>query len=248
MKRNTKAFTLVELIVVITILAILWTIGFMWYQWYGKDARNSKRTLDLASISNLVQVKEAEGLYPLIFVWWNNENKINLLHINVWWKPATTDLYNAWLLNYTALGIKKSKFSDPNWLDEYRIWATTTYWWRFELGTTLEVDSQKQAYLKWNYMARWSGSVVLDSVSNQVVSLWVNDSNRFKARDRIKTDSWTELEIKKASRDWTTLTFDTDMTGVSTIELALPETEWLLASKDDNTIIITQGSENNLPY
>ncbi len=248
MRNNIKAFTLVELIVVITILAILGTIGFIGYQWYWADARNSKRTLDLNSIWNLIVVKEAEWLYPLIFVWWNDENKIDLGYINVWWKPATDDLYDAWIPNYTALQIQKSKFSDPNWKDEYRMWATTTYWGRFELSTVLEIDSNNKAYIKWNYSARWSGSVVLESVSNNVVTLWINDSNKFKSRDRIRTDGWNLLEIKKVSRDKVTIIFDADMTGVLTIELALAETVWLLASKDDNTAIITHGSEASLPY
>jgi prepilin-type N-terminal cleavage/methylation domain-containing protein len=52
MKQTKKAFTLVELIIVITILAILATIGFMSYQSYTSDARNSKRTNDLASIES----------------------------------------------------------------------------------------------------------------------------------------------------------------------------------------------------
>ncbi len=39
----TKAFTLVELIVVITILAILWTIWFVSYTWFMSTARDSNR-------------------------------------------------------------------------------------------------------------------------------------------------------------------------------------------------------------
>jgi prepilin-type N-terminal cleavage/methylation domain-containing protein len=45
--QKTKAFTLVELIIVITILAILATIGFLSYQSYILDARDGKRISEL---------------------------------------------------------------------------------------------------------------------------------------------------------------------------------------------------------
>ncbi|MDD5212827.1 MAG: type II secretion system protein [Candidatus Gracilibacteria bacterium] len=47
---KTKAFTLVELIIVITILAILATIGFMSYQSYTGDARDSSRITSLKTV------------------------------------------------------------------------------------------------------------------------------------------------------------------------------------------------------
>ncbi len=243
-----KAFTLVELIVVITILAILWTIGFMWYQQYWVDSRNSKRTLDLSNISNLILVKEAEWILPLAFVWWNDENKLSEWFINVWWKPSNSDSYDAWILNYTALKIIKSKFQDPDWINEYRIWATTTYWWRFEIASTLEIDNDSESYIKGNYFWRWVDIIPLESVSMNVVTLWTNYSNKFKSKDTIVTNSWDTFVITKVARDSKTLTFETDMTGVSTIQLAIAETEWLLADKDDYTKVLLNKSNVTLPY
>ncbi|MDD5213115.1 MAG: fibrinogen-like YCDxxxxGGGW domain-containing protein [Candidatus Gracilibacteria bacterium] len=49
-KHQTKAFTLVELIIVITILAILATIGFMSYQSYTADTRDSSRITSLKTV------------------------------------------------------------------------------------------------------------------------------------------------------------------------------------------------------
>ena len=57
----TKAFTLVELIVVITILAILWTIAFISLQWYAKDARDSTRLADLKSIEKALEFQLLKG-------------------------------------------------------------------------------------------------------------------------------------------------------------------------------------------
>ncbi|MDD4151448.1 MAG: prepilin-type N-terminal cleavage/methylation domain-containing protein [Candidatus Gracilibacteria bacterium] len=57
----TKAFTLVELIIVITILAILSTIGFMSYQSYTIDARDGKRKRDISEIRNGLEIYETKN-------------------------------------------------------------------------------------------------------------------------------------------------------------------------------------------
>ncbi|MDD5213746.1 MAG: prepilin-type N-terminal cleavage/methylation domain-containing protein, partial [Candidatus Gracilibacteria bacterium] len=58
---KTKAFTLVELIIVITILAILATIGFMSYQLYTADARDGKRVADLGQMKNGLEIYQAKN-------------------------------------------------------------------------------------------------------------------------------------------------------------------------------------------
>ena len=57
-KKNkiSKWFTVVELVVVITILSILWSIAFVAIWWYQMNARNSKRSFDLSSISKEVEM------------------------------------------------------------------------------------------------------------------------------------------------------------------------------------------------
>jgi len=52
---NTKAFTLVELIVVITILAILATLAFISLQGYSQDARNSKVLSDIRTLISAIE-------------------------------------------------------------------------------------------------------------------------------------------------------------------------------------------------
>jgi prepilin-type N-terminal cleavage/methylation domain-containing protein len=49
-KKQNKAFTLVELIVVVTILAILATIGFVSYSSYLTGVRDTNRLAQLVSI------------------------------------------------------------------------------------------------------------------------------------------------------------------------------------------------------
>ena len=61
MKKLQKGFTLVELIVVITILAILGTIAFISLQGYSQDAKNSKVTQDLATLSSAIEIALTDG-------------------------------------------------------------------------------------------------------------------------------------------------------------------------------------------
>ncbi|MFK7779715.1 MAG: fibrinogen-like YCDxxxxGGGW domain-containing protein [Candidatus Gracilibacteria bacterium] len=63
--KNTKAFTLVELIVVITILSILGTIAFVSLQGYSADARDSARTSDMSRIKTSLELFQLDaGKYP----------------------------------------------------------------------------------------------------------------------------------------------------------------------------------------
>lgn len=63
---NTKGFTLVELIVTITILTILGTISFLSFNSYVSGSRDSKRIIDLESISASLEIfyKKNSGIYP----------------------------------------------------------------------------------------------------------------------------------------------------------------------------------------
>ena len=55
--KKKRAFTLVELIVVILVLSILATIGLVSFNNYGRDARDSKRTTDLRSLTFSIEEK-----------------------------------------------------------------------------------------------------------------------------------------------------------------------------------------------
>ncbi|MDD5212850.1 MAG: fibrinogen-like YCDxxxxGGGW domain-containing protein [Candidatus Gracilibacteria bacterium] len=62
---KTKAFTLVELIIVITILAILATIGFMSYQSHTSDARDSSRITSLKTVYDGLTISYVKKqIYP----------------------------------------------------------------------------------------------------------------------------------------------------------------------------------------
>ncbi len=57
--KNSKGFTLVELIVVITILAILATIGFLSLQGYTSDAKNTKTQANLRTVASSLVNEQA---------------------------------------------------------------------------------------------------------------------------------------------------------------------------------------------
>lgn len=65
-KKNSRGFTLVELLVVIVIIAIIATIAFVFsYQGYIRNSRNSIRKTDITEISNLLMRYNAkQQSYP----------------------------------------------------------------------------------------------------------------------------------------------------------------------------------------
>ncbi len=65
MQSYTKAFTLVELILVVTILGILGTIGFVSYSGYLGGARDGNRIAQAVQISDALQIYGASKTLPL---------------------------------------------------------------------------------------------------------------------------------------------------------------------------------------
>ena len=156
MKRETGAFTLVELIVVITILAILGTIAFISLQWYSRDARDSVRISDVSNLTSSLDLFAIKtGSYPFPS-WWV---AITYSWSEVWtqwtiWETVITNLRN---INTLPL--------DPSFSSEYA-YSVTESNKEFQIGTILEGNSASSlnlshntyaaessyfAYVKWNY-------------------------------------------------------------------------------------------------
>ncbi len=117
--RNTKnqAFTLVELIVVITILAILGTIAFISLQGYSQDAKNSKVTSDISSISQKINIRttdvaNATTLTKLMVSSWAVKVD-STATANSWAIVFDTTAYDAWTVNFIELQEDWTKFIDP---------------------------------------------------------------------------------------------------------------------------------------
>jgi prepilin-type N-terminal cleavage/methylation domain-containing protein len=64
--KNTKGFTLVELLVVITVIAILSIIGLTVFSGLQKSARDAKRRADVDAIAKALEIKYAVGVYTMV--------------------------------------------------------------------------------------------------------------------------------------------------------------------------------------
>jgi prepilin-type N-terminal cleavage/methylation domain-containing protein len=155
---NTKAFTLVELIVVITILAILWTIGFISLQWYSKSARDSTRISDITSMEKILNLyKLTNTQYPTpvdpTIVTYSGSTAWTQW---VFWKTAYTR--NAMMSNVpldpvTALEYPYSVTADGQ---EYELAAVLENPIASSITSSAYAGTQEaQIYVKWNYNGKF---------------------------------------------------------------------------------------------
>lgn len=230
MKRvSTAWFTLVELIIVITILAILGTIWFVSFQWYTSNARDTKRTNDLASLISAIEAKRAGNSLSLVsFVSWTGAMVSWTSFSSGWiaWKvsPTITE-YKAWVVDFTLLWVSADWFKDPNNVD-YSFWASSFKWGVYQLAATLENSDNPESLVKWNYSARTSTWVkVIPTSRDKSVLEIVNtaDFTKFNVWDYIKDSttnscslSWSTASIKSISSDLKYLTLSWATATVST--------------------------------
>jgi len=128
---TTRAFTLVELIVVITILAILGTIAFISLQWYSSQARDSKR------LSDIQNIKKSLELFSLN-TWKYPEPDLSVT-ISYW----SQDLRYQWTIwEQVAVNLSRNlneKPTDPLTENEYT-YSRTYAWNEYELLSIYESD------------------------------------------------------------------------------------------------------------
>ncbi len=147
LKNTRKGFTLVELIVVIVILATLATVAFITLQDYPIQARDSKRTQDISSISQKMSAEYTKGTVKLSdFI---NGAGTGII-VNVW---STNYEWAYWPVNYETIKESKESFSDPNsgkaYYALYLEGGTGTGKVRcFEIATIKEIDDT--VAVKWN--------------------------------------------------------------------------------------------------
>jgi len=124
-KQKTKAFTLVELIVVITILAILWTIAFISLQWYSRDARDSVRIADISNLKRTLELfQTTKWIYPEPTSW----VAVTYSWAEVWtqwtiWDSVITNLDKLNKKPTDPLTGNEYTYSRLNTKKEYEMWA-----------------------------------------------------------------------------------------------------------------------------
>ncbi|MDD2907611.1 MAG: prepilin-type N-terminal cleavage/methylation domain-containing protein [Candidatus Gracilibacteria bacterium] len=168
MKKNNKAFTLVELIVVITILAILGTIAFINLQGYSTSARDGKRVSDINNIMKKIGIEISKGtsLSSLI-----NTTKTNSgLTIN---SQVGSSIQGT--ANFLALKEDGNSFKDPitngDYVLSYGVGGTGTGAYKFSQISTIN-EELNQAVVKGNYYLMKTGdspSILKNNNDNFIV-------------------------------------------------------------------------------
>lgn len=251
MKKN-KAFTLVELIVVITILAILWTIAIVSFNGYSRDARNSKKTRELSSISRQIELERIKGADFLTYAA-NTGALITGTNIQIAWYDDDTSFpwtYVAWDLNFSALKLNASDFRDTVFDDIYKYGATSA-WQRYQLAATIETASDLNSYIVWNWYARessevrWPREQIIDNVF--YLSWAIATELGFYIGDEVRmTSSWTYTITDLI---WNEIHLDTTITTPgSNIFLHRNETRHLIKKWDSNFAIDIDRWERYVPY
>lgn len=135
MKKNKKAFTLVELIVVATILTILATIGFISYEEYLVDTRDSKRLAQLSGLRDGLRLGITKWKLPLpddnieirnngtafLYQWYAGKNVLE----GISYSEATKDPYDETYYTY-LLSWNRKDFQILGFLEKYNPNIITT--------------------------------------------------------------------------------------------------------------------------
>lgn len=167
MIHNTKAFTLVELIVVTTVILILGTIGFASFSNNIPDARDAERKTSLTKIkSSLKLYKQNRGSYPLPGDYFDIT------------KGASTVAYQ-WVLNKSVpLSTLDALPLDPKIKIPYT-YAVSENRKEFQVSGTLENSDMLKAVLVWDYKTVSKNILPSISVATQSNIDISTDTNKF---------------------------------------------------------------------
>lgn len=257
MKNLKSGFTLVELIVVITILAILGTIAFISLQWYSADARNSKRTSDLNSITSVIKSQLTQGQSYMAFITTVVDNQSNLRQISGTAATILTE-YNAGTINYTALPVKASDFQDPTNNAPYVIGATIKTGGAMELAASMEQGGQRVAKLMGDWVPRTTATSLVSWTGTLSWTTWAlaeaTNINKMKVGDTYSFSwgatnyTWTILSVSPDGMNFTLS--NVVSTWATQIRIANSEITGLIDKKDSGSgaAYVADGSSTNLPY
>jgi len=223
--QKTKAFTLVELIVVITILAILWTIAFIALQWYSAQSRDSVRISDIWSIKKMMEISLTNGWkvpkpeneinltasWTLIWFQWELwERWLNSLNVYNGWKDPLDETYYTYNTNSNLTKYQITWFleNSENISYDEKLWNNAN-----------AIDyTNRYLYTKWNEI--W---IILNSTTGEPINKWwvnidvVNTTNTYKVNFS-STDSvsgtWITLARLENIYKWVVqIVMDTCPTG-----------------------------------
>lgn len=211
--KNTKWFTLVELIIVITILAILATIAFISFQGYSWQSKDAKKQSELDNIRNKIEVSMASnGQSVTSFVSSGVTSSVNMAGTNTSWLTGS--------VNYAAFGGDASKYNYT-----YLIGAVTSTGGNFyQIGTKL--DDNSTIYTLGNYSPRSIASYT-GTVNGSGITL-SSGVGMFRLGDTLS--GATVWVITKVSSDLATITVSGTPTSPISLSGSTGEDKYLFAT------------------
>ncbi len=266
--KNTKAFTLVELIVVITIIAILWTIAFISLQWYSKSSRDSVRISDVSNMKTSLELFHLNAWkYPLP----DDNEEVTYQTETLWyqwffWNNVVSQLSrNMSEIPTDPLTDKKYIFSVSNNKNEFEILAL------LESDLVLNTVNQTNAAnlivtprVDWNYnwvfiktawyivpvpsimtseQITWWMALTSTNIKSQIISGWNNIPNYWN----INYNTWALTNLNLSVFTWSVIASDTDATKagiMQIIQAAYSGSE--LASDNKIAFILSKSTEADL--
>lgn len=217
MKKNTQAFTLIELIVVIVILSILATIWFLWYSSYTLQARDSARKSDITILSNAMKNLSLKWTRLVLLVDTGSINRTGNGNFYFWWINLTGNPnYKAGAINYDFLTDVSSPLFDPKTKTSYIVWA---YQSNYDLATTIEENNM--TYIQSSYKKRTASWTIVsltgtvDVANKNVVLLNQEETVKLRIWDYIWT--WTTVGKEIIDIIWEKI-YLSDVTWISSID------------------------------
>lgn len=139
MKQKIFAFTIVELIVVVTIISIIGTLGFVAFTESIGEARDWKRSSDMAQIKSSMKLyKQRRWVYPAP---WDNFSILS----------GSTAIAYQWKMNEkVTLSTLDELPLDPE-LEIPYLYSTTTNRKEMQIAATLENGDNPTTLLVWDY-------------------------------------------------------------------------------------------------
>jgi len=249
MIKNTKAFTLVELIVVITILAILATVAFVSL---GGQTDNAKNTIKKDNLSKLTTAIENARINTVMLSAFVDPNSDTWSRLDSNSKIAGTWLligkdYDAWDINIMVLDMKAADFRDGN--HNYKYGYTLKKWGKYELAATLKDWDLQRAYVIWIYEPRSSLSLSwsFDSSHKYFTLANAKDIKKFYKWDYVIDNAWNIAKVIWESKNYMTIYLSNTSLTWDTISLAnTPEVAGLIKSPVTGNPV-TNSSED-IPY
>ncbi|PID86395.1 hypothetical protein CSB08_00215 [Candidatus Gracilibacteria bacterium] len=250
MKENNAGFTLVELIVVISILAILGTIAFLSFQGYSAEARNSKRISNLGNVSEKIIFETIQGVKIKSLV----KDRTNTLsgHVYGGVDSILGDNYDAGTINFDAIGVNEENFLDPLG-NKYIIGISTKFLGSFELAASMEKNGTFVGKIVGTYNPRKSAlteSSIGSGFGEKIIFL--NKNNGLRQGDKIITDGASPATLVILGLSTQNSGHRASLDGIvpadaTKIKLLMDDTQGLIADKDDDTKVVSEGG-TFLPY